>query len=198
MYKDMNDYEIIYMVGEETDDIFNVLYRKYQPLIFKIVKDYQNYFKRFGYDIDDLMQIGYLTLYKSSRLYDCNNSSLFYTYFSTALKNAILTEFRKNVTLKKEVLNHALSLDDKVPNTDISYIDLFASEDKPSYDEYNKFIIDFKNSLSFDAACVFELYYNGYNIDEMAILLDKKKERIIKYLKEIKQHSLTYRYLFLN
>ena len=36
MYRDLNDYEILYMICERKDDNFDILYEKYKPLILKI------------------------------------------------------------------------------------------------------------------------------------------------------------------
>lgn len=197
MYKNMNDYEIIYMVSEDKDSNFNLLYHKYTPLILKIVKDYKNYFKKFGYDISDLMQIGYITLYRASYLYNDYNNSMFYTYFLKSFHNAIINEIKMNLTLKKEVLNNALSYDLPVPNSNISYIDLIMDNKDVDITKYNNFVINFKNSMSFDLSCVFELYLNGYNLNEISILLKMEINIVKGYLKEIKKHALTYKYLFL-
>ena len=81
MYRELNDYELLYMVCDSNENDFNILLVKYKPLIYKLVKDYIKVFKKFGYDLEDLMQIGYITLYKDSRLYDIYNHSIFYKYF---------------------------------------------------------------------------------------------------------------------
>ncbi len=184
MYKDYNDYEILYMIGESSD--FNILYQKYQPLIYKIVKDYKTVFKNYGYELDDLMQIGYMTLYKASYLYSTYNNSLFYTYFITALKRAIYNEIRLNETNKRKCLNESFSYNNLIPNTDTSYIELISSEDKEDYNEAKRKFIYFKNSLSFLNACIFEMLYNGFSQQEIMILLRESKINIINSINEIK------------
>lgn len=195
MYKNLNDYEILYMIKED-DNSFGFLYSKYYPLIYNYVKRYEKCFKKYGYDLDDLIQIGTITLYKASLLYN-NDSSLFYTYFKSALKNALITEIKINETLKRETLNNAFSYDNKVDNSDISYIDLIPSKEDKIDEDIFKLIINFKNSMPYEMAYVFELFYNGYQLNEIAILLSLKIGIIKNYLREIKAHSLTYRYLFL-
>ena len=195
MYQNMNDYELLYMISEKNDD-FNILYLKYQPLIYKIVKNYQKLFKKFGYELDDLMQIGYLTLYKSSYLYDSLNNAMFYTYFKKALTNAIIMEIRNNSTNKKEVLNKAFSYDTIVPNTEHTYLELFTDTSSRDYrEEMYQFII-FKNTLSFFDACIFELLYNGFHNNEISLLLRKDKETINKSILDIRRQSLTQKGLF--
>ena len=195
MYRDLNDYEILYMVKDEQDNTFEVLVQKYKPLIYKIVYEYINYFKKFGYELDDLMQIGYITLYKASSLYDIYNNSMFYTYFKSSLKKAIITNIRNNLTNRRIVLNEAMSYDKDIPNTDISYLDLFSYKMHNEVNNSDELII-FKNSMPFDLANIFELLYNGYHMDEISILLDESTEIIRKMIKNIKEHALTYKYLF--
>ena len=194
MYRDLNDYEILYMVCDERDNNFNILMKKYRPLIYKVSKDYLYTFKKFGYEIDDLMQIGYITLYKSSSLYDTYNDTMFYTYFKRAFYNSIISIMRFNITSKKEVLNNAISYDLKIPNTDISYIELF--EDKKVFCDYSKELIIFKNSMPSIFSWIFELFYNGYTKEEISILLDEKLEKIREIIGKIKTHALTYKPLF--
>ena len=194
MYRNLNDYELVYMVREDCDDNFNIMYYKYKPIIFKTIYRYKDIFKSFGYEIDDLMQIGYITLYKTMCMYD-SSSALFYSYFIKSLNNSLITEIRNNETMKKEVLNNAFSYDDVVPNTNYSYLDIIKDNKENNYlEEKRKFII-FKNTLSFMNACIFEMYYNGFNIKEISILLDKKRGFILKALKEIKSHALTQNYI---
>ena len=91
MYKNMNDYELLYMICEGEEINFEILVNKYKPLIYNKVKEYEKFFKKFGYELDDLMQLGYITLYKTSRKYDIYNHSMFYTYFKKALENMIIS-----------------------------------------------------------------------------------------------------------
>ena len=173
------------------------MYNKYKPLINKIAEKYKYNFKKFGYEKEDIMQIGYLVLYKTSYMYNVNNCSMFYTYFKNAYEKALLTELRNNSTNKKEVLNNAFSYDITIPNSNLSYIDLIQDNSYKENEDYNKLIINFKNSMSFELGCVFELFYNGYDYEEISLLLDKNNDEIKNNMKEIKRHALTYRYLFL-
>lgn len=193
MYKNMNDYEILYMISEGEEINFEILVNKYRPLIYNKIKEYEKFFKKFGYELDDLMQLGYITLYKTSRKYDIYNQSMFYTYFKKALENMIISNIRINRTKRKEVLNNAFSYDQTIPNTNISYIDIFA--DKEKQDLENE-LITFKNSMPALEAYIFELFYNGYTKLEMSILLDEDIKEIRKKFIRIKEHALTYKSLF--
>ena len=189
----MNDYEILYMVSDHSEENFDLLLQKYRPLIYKIVKDYVKYFKKFGYELEDLMQLGYITLYKTSRKYN-DDHSMFYTYFKQALTNAIVNSIRVNSTNKKEVLNKALSYDTLVPNTNVSYLDLLPG--KKSTNNIESELIVFKNSMPAILSYIFELFYNGYSKEEISILLDEDINDVKNNFLKIKEHALTYKYLF--
>ena len=194
MYRDMNDYEILYMVCDNEEMSFDILLHKYKPLIYKIVKDYVKLFKKFGYELEDLMQLGYITLYKTAKKYNIYNHSMFYSYFKKSLINMIITNIRINTTSKKEVLNSAFSYDAFVPNSNIRYIDMFPS-DKKSYQIYEELII-FKNSMPIVLSYIFELFYNGYSKEEISILLDEDLNEVKNGFNKIKAHALTYKSLF--
>ena len=193
MYRDLNDYELLYMVCDESNS-FKTLMEKYQPLIYKVVKDYRKYFKKFGYEIEDLMQIGYITLYSSSTQYDIYDDTMFYTYFKRSLNNAMVNILRQNLTNKKEVLNNAFSYNLEIPYTNLTYIDLFM-DNKKVYD-YSSELTIFKNSMPYLFSAIFELFYNGYTKEEISVLLDERVDYIKKIFIQIKKHALTYKCLF--
>ena len=194
MYRELNDYELLYMVCDSNENDFNILLVKYKPLIYKLVKDYIKVFKKFGYDLEDLMQIGYITLYKASRLYDIYNNSMFYTYFKNALEKNIISVIRNNNSNKKQVLNNALSYDNYLNDSNISFIDLIS--DTNDTNDFSYEITTFKNSMPINLSWIFELYYNGYSKEEISVLLDEKLEIIRSCFSKIKEHALTYKYLF--
>ena len=194
MYKDLNDYELLYMVSEDENN-FDILYSKYQPLIYKMVKNYTGLFKKYGYDLEDLMQIGYITLYRASYLYKGYDRSLFYTYFVKSLKNALNHEIRLNTTLKKEILNNSISYDKLIDDSDKSFLELIPDNKKSFGIKEEPFIL-FKSSMSFMLGNIFELYINGYSFKEISMLLDYDIKKVRRDFSKIKQHALTYKTLF--
>ncbi len=192
MYKNFNDYEILYMISENND--FDILYKKYQPLIYKVVKGYIYLFKNYGYELDDLMQLGYITLYKTSYLYNNYDSSIFYTYFLSALKKSLFNEIRVNETYKKKILNESISYDNCLPGTNNRFIDIIPSKELNDYDEEKKKLTYFKNTLTFTSSCVFEMLYNGFSLVEIALLLDEDKKNIDNCLKEIRSQKKIQNY----
>ena len=191
MYKKINDYEVLYLIGESNN--FEILYKKYQPLIYKIMKRYEKTFKIYGYELEDLMQIGYLTLFKTSFLYQEYNHVLFYSYFISALRKAIINEMRVNESNKRKCLNLSFSYENNIPNTDIKYLDIISNSEEKCSITIGNYIV-FKNSLSFVNSNIFELYYNGYSIKEISCLLDENINIIKDGINEIRKQVKVQRY----
>ena len=147
--------------------------------------------KRIGFEEEDLHQIGALTLYQTVNGYDGDkNNNLFYTYFLKALENAILTTIRINSSNKKRILNESISYDNQLPNSELTYAEIFADPKTLSpninfdYElEYNIF----KNNLQFELACILDLKVEGYTNTEIAILLDISIRDLYRSLKSIKE-----------
>ena len=182
------------MVCDENDNSFDILVKKYQPLIYKISQEYHFSCKKIGYEIEDLMQIGYITLYKALFLYSVDNEAIFYTYFVRSFHNAIIAIIRNNTTNKKKVLNKALSYDLEIPNTNLTYIELF--KDEKTYPDYSHELVIFKNSMPYILSAIFELFYNGYSKEEISLLLDENLDSVKNMFLKIRKHALTYKYLF--
>lgn len=191
MYRDLNDYEILYLVKENDDIDYAILYEKYRPLVYKIALKYKSIFKTFGYELDDLMQIGYMSLFNAIKHFE-SDISLFYTYSLNVIEYGIINEIRKNNTNKRKVLNDSISYDVLVPNSNLSYIEIIPDTKENIYDindNYEELIV-FKNTLPFMVSCIFELKYEGFSDEEISLLLDISLKEVRKGIKLIKSQSL--------
>ena len=191
MYRDLNDYEILYLVKENDDIDYAILYEKYRPLVYKIALKYKSIFKTFGYELDDLMQIGYMSLFNAIKHFE-SDISLFYTYSLNVIEYGIINEIRKNNTNKRKVLNDSISYDVLVPNSNLSYIEIIPDTKENIYDindNYEELIV-FKNTLPFMVSCIFELKYEGFSDEEIALLLEISLKEVRKGIKLIKSQSL--------
>ena len=192
MYKEYNDYEILYMIGENDDDTFNLLYKKYYPLILKYSRKYEKTFKKFGYELDDIMQIGYISLYKAVRKYKYYSENMFYTFLIKLLNNDYNIEYNKCRNYKNKCLNDSISYDKEIVGTDLSILDIVGKYDfdyVSDVDNYNKYL-SFKNSLPFEVSCNLELKISGYKDYEIEKLLDIKHEELLENYRVIKRFIL--------
>ena len=120
-YRDINDYEQLYLVAENDDEAEEVIFRKYKPIIYAIADKYYNYFKFRGIDKDDLVQEGYVGLSNAIKSYKDNQSALFYTFSSICINRQIRGYCRQFLSTKNEILNNAYSFDNIIIDDDITF-----------------------------------------------------------------------------
>lgn len=195
MYREINDYEMLYLICD-SDDNYEIIFQKYYPLIVKLVNKYKKIVKKMGYEEEDLIQIGYLTLYQTINGYNGDkNDNLFYTYFLKSLENAYISLIKINDTYKKKVLNESISYDNHFPNSDLTYADIFPDPKSLNIDYINDCELrynSFKNSLEFDLACILDLKLEGYKNKEIEVLLNLSCNDVLKGLKIIRNKGINF------
>lgn len=178
-YKDLNDYEVMYLVEDNDDGARAILFDKYKPLIEKMSRQYGQMAKSCGLEIEDLIQEAYLGLDMAIRTYDVNNGVLFYTYALVTIRSKILNYIRGNSAKKHSFLNTSISL--QQPTINISDMMLFELlEDKNALlphliveeNEFYFLLKQFMLSLNFSHSCIFELRINGFSNQDIGKLLD--------------------------
>lgn len=90
--KQYNDYELLYMIEDESKEALEILIKKYEPLIytrlvkFKIRKEY----------FEDYFQEGLFVLFNAIKKYNCDSPMSFTNFFDLLLKRRIMDLLRKN------------------------------------------------------------------------------------------------------
>ena len=192
MYREVDDYEILYMI-QENNDYYELILEKYKPLIITICKQRLNGIKEMGYELEDLMQIANMAVYEAIKTYSEYENAKFYTYVAKCIHNKLNVELRNNSSDKKKALNTAISYDANIPGTNTPLIDLL--EDKTVINPYqyldikelkDKYIY-YLNSLPFEVAGVYQLRLQGCNQSEMQTLLNINELAYERCLKTIKR-----------
>lgn len=198
MYKNLNDYEQLYLVCENDEYAKEKIFNKYKPIIVSIAKKYLTYSNN-RFDLDDLIQEGYIGLNRAISSFDDKENVLFYTFSIVCIERQIKSYYRQFKTLKNYHFYNSYSLDMEIDDMILSDI----VEDKSILNSPTLFLdnscleeelINFKHSLDFRTSLVFELRYNGFKYREIADLLDISigivdssihncKERLKKFLK---------------
>ena len=185
-YKDINDYELMYLVRDEDEQYTKLLYEKYKPLIGKIC---QNYLKMYSFlDKDDLYQEGYLGFNYAINNYD-GSKVKFYTYLDICVKSKINDYIKKimnnkNISLNTSIsfsmeIDEGLSLGDIICDNDSTTLNVF-------YNEFLTNLIHFKNNLNNIESEIFELKVNGFRTKEISSLLDIKLKIVSYHIMKIK------------
>ena len=189
-YKDINDYELLYMVSENNDDALDVLFKKYRPIIDRKIRHWYFLAKRCGMEKEDLEQEIFLIFIKAYKNYS-DNSSLFYTYFNFLVDNHLKSYFKGKKIVDEKFVSLYEEDDDNV-----SLLEKINDLSKNPDDLCNYSIImekcnDFSYLLNQEHSLMFELYFHGYKINEIAELFDKNSNtvsvtvnRILKNLKK--------------
>ena len=184
-----NDYELVYMIKED-EEALNYMVRKYEPLFRSFAYSFDKKHKYKGLDPEDLIQHQRITLCYAIDRYDSRKDVLFYSYLLTCLKRSISNYARKLLN-RPDCYNYM-----DIENYDnlegfISDFDMF---DNFIDTEYEKDIINFKNSLNSLDAQIFELRYNGFSYKNIASLLeiDEKKvdNQLLKIRKKLEKYFL--------
>lgn len=192
MYREIDDYEILYMI-QENNDYYELILEKYKPLIITICKQRLSGIKEMGYELEDLMQIANMAVYEAIKTYSEYENAKFYTYVAKCIHNRLNTELRNNSSDKKKALNTAISYDANIPGTNTPLIDIL--EDKTVINPYqyldikelkDKYIY-YLNSLPFEVAGVYQLRLQGFNQSEIQTLLNINELAYERCLKTIKR-----------
>lgn len=167
-YKNVNDYEVVYLIRENDDEARDLMFRKYSPVIQKLALKYLSFAIKNGVEKDDLIQEGYIALNRAINNYQEDSGVLFYTYALLCIERHLIT-YCRNISSNK----HAL-LNERVDEEELLYLKDLGNDPESKVLEHSleeKFI-HYKNLLDFKHSSVFELRYNGFSYKEIGKLLD--------------------------
>ncbi len=177
-----NDFELIYMIKEE-EEALSYMIKKYEPLFKKFAYSFVKMHKYKGLDPEDIVQHLRITLCFVVDRYDTQRDVLFYSYLLTCLKRSVLNYTRKLVR-RPDCYNYMdLENYDNLSEF-VSDFDMF---NNLVDSEYEKEIINFKNSLNSLDAQIFELRYNGFSYGDIAILLEIDTKKVDNQLLRIRK-----------
>ena len=147
-YLDLNDYELMYMISENDEDAKEIMFKKYQPIVYKFAKKYYQIGKNYGLELDDVIQEGYVGLYIAINNYKEDKNCLFYTYASITIASKLKNLIKTHSTNKHLALNNYISLNSYVDNEecDSELVD-FIEDSKEVLPDVEAEIQDFYNKI---------------------------------------------------
>lgn len=117
MYKDQNDYELLYLVSENNEEANEMFYKKYKPIIeIKANKMYPA-IKNKGYELNDLIQEGMIGLSQALKDYKEQKNVTFSTFANLCINRQMLTFIRNINRQKHKILNDSISIDSSYDKT---------------------------------------------------------------------------------
>lgn len=197
VYKDLNDYELLYLVSERSEDAYNEIYKKYHNIIAKEANKYYRYFKHLGIEYDDLYQSGFIGLDNAIRNFSDKEGVLFYSYASLFIKREIQSQITSANRNKHNILNYSISLDKELDD-DTSLGELISNDDTTVDEKLmssinRKRIIDLKYNLPPLQAAIYELRLNNFSNIEISNLLDISYKSVDNALHSIKKTLKKYK-----
>ena len=184
-----NDYELVYMISEQDDDALKLLFDKYDDVLKLWSNYYHKKYKKFNIPVDELIQEGKIGLYYAIRNFNEEKDIKFYTFALLCIKRNMMSCIIKWTRNKNLMYTNTFSYDETLLD-DTSYE--FSPEIIIRNFEYEKYIIDFKNSLDFLDANIFELRYNSFSYKDIAELLDISKKKVDNTLIKIREKLKKY------
>ena len=191
--------ELIKKAQSGDDNAFSLIIKQYSPLISSIVR---KYFLA-GFEVEDLMQIGYISLIKAIKDYNTSSDANFSTYLYMSVQGDIKNEVAKSYNNKNMALNNALSLDITFDDEDEDGIYspwayLFTSEssieDEVIKEQKVKQLLDvLKQKLDEQERKILSLYLQGYKYLEIAQNLSITTKKVDNTIAKAKRLLSNYK-----
>ena len=191
-YKGVNDYELLYLVGENNEEVYNSIYAKYKPLIHRMAKTLCENYKSALVEYDDLFQEGMYGLNNAIKSFNGKSGSLFYTLAKLCISREMNGYVAKMLRGKNMILSSAISFDTPISKNGFVVEDtLYSHDDSVELQfesiEMEKYILDLKYELKDEYMPVYELKLNGFSNAAIATLLDLRYKDVDNYLRSIKK-----------
>lgn len=190
-YKGVNDYELLYLVGENNEEVYNSIYAKYKPLIHKMAKTLCENYKSALVEYDDLFQEGMYGLNNAIKNFNGKSGSLFYTLAKLCISREMNGYITKMLRGKNIILSSAVSFDTPITNGFVVEDTLYSHDDSVEFKfesiEMEKYMLDLKYELKDEYMPVYELKLNGFSNAAIANLLDLRYKDVDNYLRSIKK-----------
>ena len=159
-YKDINDYEVLYLIGENQLEEKDIIFKKYKPILISISQKYYMRLRDKKIEYDDLYQEAMIGLNYAIDHFKEQKNNIFYSYAVLCISSRLKTYVNSYLNSKNKFLNDSISLDDDSDNnldsvSSIRFCDNFIY--------FYERLINFKNNLDNKKSQVFELKYNGFS-----------------------------------
>lgn len=192
MFKEYNDYELVYLIGENNEEALNVLYEKYKVIINIKIKKYIRYAKKFGLEYNDLFQEGMIGLSEAINDFKLKKDVQFSTFANLCIERQLFSALKKAGRKKHNVLNDSLSLDNNINDEEVTLMDfLFDKNADPSLyveslESKDELLKKLNEVLTPFEKEVFNLKINNFDYKEIQMLLDKSYKSIDSAIQRIR------------
>ena len=167
----------------------------YEKLIFLYTPYIKNIVRKYfliDADVEDLMQIGFLSLCEAIKKYDINSKASFKTYLYLCVEGDIKNAITKTQNSKNRLLSESLSLEFGENEEDSWAVVLVSGEQTPEEEvitkqKVKKLINKLKQKLNLIEKKVISLYLQGYKYQEIAQELEISTKQVDNTLTKAKR-----------
>ena len=180
-----NDYELLDLIYDNDEVAYDIMLKKYKPIIYSKALEYYNYLKANhyeGFTLDDFLQEGIIAFNHAIKKFDSNKGTLFYSFLLVCLTSSFNFMYRSILTLKNRPLLKYQELDFEV--RDSRAVDPYDSID--NLDIYNK-LDDYLDNLSQLDSAIITLRLNNFKYFEIEELLEVSSSHISRVIKAMRE-----------
>lgn len=176
VFANYNDFELLYLVGEGSEQALHILYHKYNVYVNKIASKYFTY----GDKRNDLIQEGLMIIHRCIKTFNQGMTVSFFSYFSISLHR------RFAALLKTSYYQHIVFLKDNENLYGGKGVNYF--QNKYSFLNQGKYFFEEELDVLIYKECIWEdlsvkAFSEKYNLTYSKVYLRKKQ--ILKELKKI-------------
>ena len=198
VYKDMTDEVLVNEALNKNNVALDCLINRYKD----IVNMKANKFFMVGSEKDDMLQEGYIGLYKAIKSFDVEKQNSFKTFATICIERQLITAVKNSNRQKHIPLNSSVSLNatayeegESDDTTVIEILDANKTSEDPldiitQKEYFNSVEKNIDNSLSNFEKKVLKLYKNGYSYASIAEKLETKIKSVDTAIQRIRKKAL--------
>lgn len=197
-YNDIDEQEIIALLGENDEQIRNIIYDKYSFLVDVILNKYQNAIKYSKINIQDVRCEALYGFSDGINSFSNEKDTSLKTFLYLCIERRVLNCIRNNMSNKIKILKDSLSLEYSSDNDKLSLSELIGDDNKfnplnniVDKETYKEIYLIAKNNLSNFEFTVFNYMINNFSYIEIASLLNKSPKQIDNAMQRIKSKMKT-------
>lgn len=191
--KYIDDYELIYLVLQGNEKALEDLIEKYKGMMYRIFYLYKDTLKE-KFDVNELYQIATISLYNSVLSYNENMECSFLTYLRVIIHRDILAYIRMLKRDRSLANLYSISLDQIVRDGDGIYMIDMVENNQGAFNppellnlkELGILIEEVLSQFPENEQEIFNLWYQGFSYEEIALITGCNIRKISYMLSKIK------------
>jgi len=194
VWRNVNDYELLYLVRQKIEIAEIELLEKYKRVIWVLIQSSINRYHPKGVEKDDLYQESLIALMEAVNSYREDYNAPFYSFATLCMERYIKTYLRKYNSQTTRQFYHSLSLDMVIAEGENLYLhDVIADDGKgKSYlslyeNELDDFMNEKHDMFSEREKKILYLKVQGYSYEEISKMMDCRAKQVDNTIQKIKR-----------